>query len=250
MIDVALKAAREAGKILKEHFYEKQAVTIKEDKSFVTEIDKLSEQKIIETIKESFPSHSIKAEESGFSEKNSEFTWLIDPLDGTTNYATSLPFFSVSIALTKQGKLILGVIYDPIHDEMFSAEADKGSKMNNLQIKASQTSDLTKSMIGYSRSGKAKERFVDIFSKVERAARTPKILGSTALHLCYVAAGRLDADISISQAPWDLAAGALIIKEAGGTVTDLVGKEWDIASGDVLASNGFIHDQILKLINK
>jgi len=247
-LEVAKKAAQEAGEILREHFQKSNAVTLKVDKSFQTKVDKLAESRIISTIKDSFPDHSINAEESGLSSASSKYLWLIDPLDGTTNYATHVPFFSVSIALVENGNLKLGVVYDPNNKELFHAELGNGSWLNDSPIKVSETNKLNEFKLGYSRSGRAKEMFADIFAKAEKLTRTPKILGSTALQLCYVASGRLDADISFSQEPWDIAAGVLMIQEAGGIVTDFSGSPWSINSKDVVVSNDKIHEELLKIL--
>ena len=249
-LEVAIEAAKEAGKILSESFQKSNTVTLKEDKSFQTEVDRSSEAKITSIIKEAFPNHSINAEESGLSQVSSKYLWLIDPLDGTTNYATHVPFFSISIALASEGKAALGVVYDPIHEEMFTAKAGERAKLNGGQIEVSETNNLMKSQVGYSRSGRVKEKFADLFARMEKASRTPKILGSTALQLCYVAAGRLDADLSFAQEVWDVAAGVLILREAGGKVTDFSGKVWNLEMKDVVATNGKIHSQLLEVLNR
>jgi len=248
-LEVAIKAAKEAGEILKENFRKANLISLKEGGSWVTELDKLSEGKIISIVKENFPTHSINAEESGLTKKDSEYLWLIDPLDGTTNYATRIPFFVVSIGLAKNKEVVLGVVYDPIHDNLYTAEKGNGARLDELTTKISNTDELQRSMIGYARPTKVKERFVEVFSKVELAARTPKILGSIALELCYTAVGNLDAAICLSPHPWDFAAGALIVEEAGGRVTDLEGKPWSLESKDILATNGKIHQELLKIIN-
>jgi len=247
-LDVAKKAAKEAGKILLEYFQESNEVTLKEDKSFQTKIDKLAEEKIISIVKENFPDHSINAEESGLSDSRSSYLWLVDPIDGTTNYVTHLPFFSVSIALVENKNLKTAVIYDPNNAELFHAELGKGAWLNEDKLKISDKSKLNEFKLGYSRSGRAKTRFADTFAKVEKVTRTPKILGSTALQLGYVAAGRLDADISFSQEPWDIAAGVLLVQEAGGKVTDFEGKPWSLELENILASNGKIHAELLQQI--
>lgn len=247
-LEVATRAAKEAGEILKEHFHKKADVTIKKDESFQTEADRLSEKIIISAIKREFPDHSINAEESGLTKESSKYLWLIDPLDGTTNYVTRLPFFCISIALAVKGEVEVGLVYDPYHREIFTAQAGEGATLNDLSVKVSQTNDLSESMIGYSRTRHVKEKFIDVFTKVAKATRTPKILGSTALQLCYVAANRLDADICLSQHPWDIAAGALIVKEAGGRTTDLNGGGWHLGIGDIVASNGKIHEELLEIL--
>ena len=215
----------------------------------VTESDQLSEKKIIAIIKENFPDNSIKAEESGFSDKKSEYLWVIDPLDGTTNYVRKVPFFSVSIALMKKEQLKVGVIYDPIHNQLFSAMKNEGLELNSQRIRTSEETDLGKTMIGYARPSVHKGEFVRIFSKMEQVTRTPKILGSMAMQLAYVASGTLDATILLKPHSWDAAAGALIVQEAGGQVTDFEGKPWSLESKNVLASNGKIHEELLEILN-
>ena len=222
-LEVAIIAAKEAGEILKERFPKDNTVILKEDKSFQTESDILSEKKIISIIKESFPNHSIKAEESGLSEKDSEYLWLIDPLDGTTNYTIKFPLFAVSIALAKKGIVQLGVVYNPILGDLFIAEKGSGATLDDALIKVSNKNKLSSTFIGYSRSQKKKEEFARIFPKFELATRTPKILGSVALQLCYVANGVLDASVSLIANSWDTAAGVVIVREAGGEATDLEG---------------------------
>lgn len=247
---MAIKAARQAGEILREEFGKSGTLTVKEDKSFQTEADRRSETKIISIIKSQFTGHSVNAEETGFSEKDSEFLWLIDPLDGTTNYATRIPFFAVSIALAKKREVQIGVVYDPIHDDLYWTEREKGAKLNNLPIKVSAQDELRQSMVGYARPSRVKGRFVELFSKVELAARTPKILGSMALELCYVANGNLDAAVLIFPNSWDIAAGSLLVQEAGGKVTDFEGKPWSTDSKDILATNGRIHEELLEIISR
>ena len=249
-LEVAIKAAGEAGKILKDNFQEINAVTFKEGGSMVTEIDKLSEQRIISIIRGSFPEHSINAEESGLDEKASKYIWLIDPLDGTTNYASHVPFFAVSIALLKDKEAQLGVVYDPIHDDLYTAEIGKGAWLNDKQIGVSETQELKIAKVGYARPSKVKEEFINLFSKVEAATRTPKILGSMTLHNCYVGVGKSDAAICLYPNPWDVAAAALVVKEAGGRVTDFSGNDWSLTSKNTLASNGKIHDELLAILNR
>lgn len=249
MIDIAIKAAREAGQILRENFQNSNSITIKSDNSFQTRIDKLAEEKIITTIKSSHPDHSINAEESGMSQTKSKYLWLVDPLDGTTNYATHIPFFSTSISLLENGQLVLGVVYDPLNDELFTAKQGEGTYLNDLKIQVSDTSSISAFKIGYSRSGSSKKLFSEVFSRAENQVRTPKILGSTALQLSYVAAGRLDADFSFAQSPWDISAGTLLINEAGGKVTDFENKPWSLSTKNIIASNGKNHDGLLKILN-
>lgn len=249
-LEVTIEAAKKAGEIVKKNFSQLNTTMLKEGGSFYTEIDQRSEEKIISIIKEKFPDHSFVAEESDPIEKDSDYTWMIDPLDGTSNYINHLPFFAVSIALIKQGDVQLGVVYDPIHSDLFTVEKGKRAKMNDYILEVSKTSEIQKFVIGYGRPHFVKEKFVEIFSKVELAARTPKILGSMALDMCYVASGRLDAAVAFSPRAWDVAAGVLLVEEAGGVVTDFAGKKWNPDSTDVLASNGIIHEQLLAITQK
>jgi myo-inositol-1(or 4)-monophosphatase len=249
-LEVAISAAKEGGEVLKKYFGELDKVVVKSDKSFQTEADTLSEKKIISIIKDSFPDHTIKGEESGLTNEGSKYVWLIDPLDGTTNFVTGIPFFSVSIALVIDEKPVLGVVYDPNNNQLFEAEVGKGGEVNGQPIKVSEASKLSESMIGYARPGKTKGKFVEVFSKVEPATRTPKILGSMVIHLSYVSSGRLDAAILFSPNPWDFAAGALIVEEAGGKVTDFEGKPWSLDSKNILASNGRIHQELLDILKE
>ena len=247
-LDVAIKAAREAGEIIKENFGKSQSVKLKENKSFFTETDVASGTKIISIIEVSFPNHSIIAEESGLSEKNSGYSWFIDPIDGTTNFVTKVPLFAVSIALMKQDKLILGVIYNPILDELYSAEIEQEAKLNNEALKVSEKNSISEFMVGYARPSAKKEGFLKIFQKLELVTRTPKILGSMAIHLSYVASGRSDAAVILFPNSWDVAAGAFIVEEAGGKVTDFDGNPWSINSKNILASNGRIHEEIIDIL--
>lgn len=249
-LDVAVSVAKEGGEILKGYFGKLGKVVVKSDKSFQTQADTRSEEKIISIIKDNFPDHTIKGEESGISNEGSKYVWVVDPLDGTTNFVTGIPFFSVSIALAEVEKVRVGVVYDPVHDELYSAEAGKEVRLNNSPIKVSGTSDLSASMIGHTRPSAMKKSFAGLFSKVEVQTRTPKILGSTALQLCYVASGKLDASFTFSPRPWDFAAGALIVEEAGGKVTDYEGKPWSLDSKNILASNGRIHQGLLDILGE
>ena len=153
--------------------------------------------------------------------------------------------FAVSIALTKSGKLEIGVVYDPIHKDLYSAEVGEGAFLNGERLAVSDTKDLNMTKVGYARPSRIKQEFIDIFSKLEIATRTPKMLGSMAMHLSYVSSGRLDAAICLYPNPWDVAAAKLLVEEAGGKVTDLDGNEWSFSSKNILASNGRLHEQLL-----
>lgn len=256
MLKIAIEAAREAGKFLKYHIGRVQEVKQKGTHGIdlVTEIDKLSEEKIIGIIKQHFPSHDFLAEESGTTHgKASPFKWIIDPLDGTTNYTHSYPVFAVSIALAQDDELLLGVIYDPNFDELFTAERGNGAYLNGKRLHVTKTAALINSLLATGfpynireNPDHAVEHFNNFLMEVQGIRR----LGSAALDLAYVAAGRLDGFWEVQLNPWDLAAGALLIHEAGGKVTDFEGNPFTILQKRVLASNGCLHDEMIRVLRK
>ncbi len=198
-----------------------------------------------------FPSHSIIAEESGSSQKSSEYTWVIDPIDGTTNFAHKLPLFSVSIGIQKNGETIIGVIYDVMRDAIYSAEKGAGTFQNNKKIIVNDNSDLAKSLLvtgfAYDREDEYKEaiRIFGVFLNKTRAVRR---LGSAAIDFCYVASGVFDGFWEANLSPWDVCAGLLLVEEAGGKTSDFKGNKIKIYSDSFLATNGKVHDDMLKVI--
>ncbi len=246
-------AAREAGKYILSNLGKVKQVSFKSQQSnLVTEVDKKSEEIIIETLQKDFPDFDILAEESGASStKNSEFMWVIDPLDGTTNFTHGLPIFSVSIGLIKGNEVIAGVVYDPTRDQLFSAEKGKGAFLNGKRISVSKTKDIKKSLLvtGFPYNIEENpdfcfERFV-IMTQNSRAVRR---LGSAALDFAYVAAGIFDGFWEVKLNPWDIAAGLLLVNEAGGKVTNFKGEDSDIFNPQILASNGQIHNKMIELL--
>ncbi len=252
-INVAEKAAREAGEVLKANLGKVREITFKGKNSLVTEIDKLSEDIIIDSIKRTFPSHDVFAEESGRLSTSSEYVWIIDPLDGTTNYAHGYPFFSISIALEIEGSVKAGLVYDPIKDEMFSAELGQGAFMNGEPISVTGSSRLEESHLvtGFVYDdARMVEENLRHFSEFIWRARAVRRDGSAALDLCYVACGRFDGFWELGLNPWDTAAGALIVEEAGGRVTDFTGDEYSIYVREILASNSGIHSEMMDVLSK
>ncbi len=251
MLDVAIQAAREAGKYLKYNIGKVKTVEVKEGevRNLVSDIDKGSERMIIETIRRHFPSHAILAEEGGGSQTGSEYTWVIDPLDGTTNYLHGVPIYCVTIGLMHKGELIAGAIYDLNRDELFTAEKGSGAFLNGKKLNVSGVDSLIGSVLvtGFpydiaTNPGNAVQHFVYFLMEAQGIRR----LGSAALDLSYVAAGRLDGFWEGRLNPWDMAAGVLLVTEAGGTVTDFSGRPIDIFKKEVLASNGLIHNAMLR----
>lgn len=246
------KAAIESGKIVKEYFETSFKIESKDIISnLVTEVDKKSETKIIEIIKADFPEHNILSEEIGALETSSDIKWIIDPIDGTINYAHKIPICCVSIGIEKAGEIIYGVVYNPMSGEMFYAEKGKGAFLNDEKISVTKENNLKKSLLvtGFPyvsadipyKPIKAFSAFLDMDLPIRR-------LGSAALDLCWTALGRFDGFWEYNLHPWDVAAGYLIMTEAGGRVTDFKGGKYSIYEKEILATNGLIHDSMLKVL--
>ncbi len=255
LIDVAVSSAREAGAFLKQSVGSIRTVEQKagQETNLVTDIDKRSEAMIIDHIRRHFPDHGILAEESGVSEKDADTVWVIDPLDGTTNFTHGLPIFCVSIGVVHKDELVAGVVYDPNHDELFRAEKGKGAYCNDRKLSVSDTADLVSALLvtGFPYDVR-KNPFnaIQHFNEFLRSAQAVRRLGSAAIDFCYVAAGRFDGFWEVSLNPWDMAAGVLLVREAGGTVTNFRGGEWRLRGKDVLASNGKMHETMVETLRK
>ncbi len=224
-------------------------ISTKSKNDFVTDLDKRSEGIIVSVIKEHFPNHGILAEEGGLG-KGDGTLWIIDPLDGTSNYIHQFPMFSVSIGVLRENTLRAGVIYDPLHKEMFTAQKGKGAFLNGKRVRVTRVKRLADSLMATGIPFRARDRFDEYlksFEKISLGSVGLRRGGSAALDLAYVACGRFDGFWEINLSPWDIAAGALIIEEAGGRVTDLWGNPDYLKSGDILASNGLIHHELRKI---
>lgn len=251
--EFAVSIAKEAGIILKERFHGKHEIDYKGEINIVTEVDRLAEEMIISRINKEFPHHDILAEESAGIEKGSKYRWIIDPIDGTTNYAHGFPFFCVSIALEKDGEVITGVVYNPILQEMFVAEKGEGAFLNNKQIKVTKTEELVRSFLAtgfpYDIS-QDPDNNLNYFNGMALKAQAIRRAGSAAIDLAYVAAGRFDGFWELKLHPWDTAAGWLLVKEAGGEVTQISGDGYHLESPSILASNGKIHGKMINVLEK
>lgn len=251
-LDLARKAALEAGDLLKGYLGKVGVVEYKAKNSLVTEADRVAEDLIIGMIKETYPAHGILAEESGTQRVGSNYRWIIDPLDGTTNFAHAYPFFSVSIALEISGEVKIGLIYDPVKDEMFIGERGSGARMNERKIVVSNTEKVEESNLctGFIHTADwMVEENLKHFGNFIRRARAVRRDGSAALDLCYVACGRYDGFWELGLNPWDTAAGYLIVEEAGGKVTKFGGEEYNIDDREIIASNGKIHDEMMNVLS-
>lgn len=247
----AIDAAKKAGLLLKKNIYKAHRIKFKGVIDIVTEMDKKAEDVIMETIKNAFPEHGILTEESAEQKTDSKYRWIIDPLDGTTNYSHGFPVFCVSIALEKQGEIILGVVYNPMLNELFTAEKGRGAYLNNKKIKVSHIKELTKSLLatGFPYDIRTSEQNnIANFANFAVSAQAIRRAGSAALDMCYVACGRFDGFWELKLKPWDTAAAMLIINEAGGMVSDFNGKPFSFYSGETLASNGLIHAEMINVL--
>lgn len=250
---VAKKAALLAGGILKENLHGTREIIYKGDINLATEMDMRSERVVVETLLSSFPYHGIIAEEETYIQTESGFTWIIDPLDGTTNYTHGYPCFSVSIALEQEGVVVLGVVYDPMRDELFSAQKGQGSYLNGKSLRVSATDKLINSLLatGFPYDRKVSEKNnMDYFHKLLMASQEVRRDGSAALDLCYVACGRFDGFWELKLKSWDVAAGSLVVREAGGVVSNFTGSGFSLHDEEIVASNGAIHGALLEILRK
>ena len=253
MMAVAQEAALKAGAILRENIHGTRSITFKDDINLVTEMDVRSERAVVEVLRASFPGHGIIAEEETNVRNGSGFTWIIDPLDGTTNYAHGYPCFSVSIALEHDDEIVLGVVYDPMRGELFTAQKGQGAFLNGKPIRVSGIDTLIKSLLatGFPYDRKMSEKNnMDYFHDLLMASQEVRRDGSAALDLCYIASGRFDGFWELKLKPWDVAAGSLIVREAGGMVSDFSGTRFSIYDNEILASNGVIHGQMMERLKE
>ncbi|MBD3426256.1 MAG: inositol monophosphatase [Candidatus Omnitrophica bacterium] len=249
--EVAENVAKEAGEYVLKHMGRLKEVSHKSGiNDLVTDVDKGSEKIIISRIKNEFPEHSILAEESGEEDAGSVFRWVIDPLDGTTNYTHSFPFFCVSIGVLYGKKVIAGVVYDPSRDELFTAIDGSGAFLNGMPIKVSGAQAVKDSLIatGFAYNIQTKKENVSYFGRMLQHAQAVRRAGSAALDLCYVACGIFDGFWEMGLHPWDTAAGQLMVTEAGGKVTNMSGEMFDIFQNSVVATNASIHSEVIELL--
>ncbi|MFH2137410.1 MAG: inositol monophosphatase family protein [Candidatus Omnitrophota bacterium] len=250
-IKAAMNAAIAAGKFIKSRKGKHKSIRYKGDINIVTDVDEKAEELIVRSLKKSFPEYGILAEERPAEEKSSG-RWIIDPIDGTTNFAHSFPFFTVSIALEREAEVILGVVYDPMHEELFTVRKGKGSYLNGKRIFVSQERSLSKAFLatGFSYGFREhKDNNISNFEKFLNVSLAVRRAGAASLDLCYVACGRFDGFWESDLCPWDTAAATLLVSEAGGKVTDFIGKKFSNYKTQTLASNGKIHRQMMKVLN-
>lgn len=255
ILNIATQAARAASRIILRFMEQMDKVEVSEKSinDFVTQVDKLSEEMIISHIKKAYPDHSILSEEMGYQKGfTEEYCWVIDPLDGTRNFMHGYPQFSISIAILKNNVPELGLIYDPIRQELFTATRGQGAYVNSRRMRIGNAKHIGQTLIATGFPFRKKENthsYLTTFEKVFTKCGDIRRAGSAALDLAYVAAGRLDAYWESDLYSWDIAAGALMVKEAGGIVTDLKGGETYLDSGNIVVANPKIHKELIQLIS-
>ncbi len=246
-LDAAIEIAREAGQILMSH--RGVGFELKGEYDLVTAADRASEHFIVNRLRQQFPEHGIVAEEGGRAELDSAFRWYIDPLDGTTNFAHGFPLWNVTLGLAHNNEVIAGVVYDPLNRELFAAERGAGARLNGAPIRVSKAPTLDDSLVSTGFPSRKRHQNVNIHFYYQLAMCTHGVRrgGSAAIDLAYTACGRLEAFWEFGLNPWDMAAGSLLVEEAGGKVSSMRGGPFDVQGKHVLADNGLIHAETVKL---
>jgi myo-inositol-1(or 4)-monophosphatase len=243
---------KRAGDQLRNYFRKNQKLVWlrKADKEVVIKYDKLSDEFIISQIRKKYPNHNILSEEGGFKKGNSNYLWIVDSLDGSKNFANQNPLFSVCIALMKGNKIILGAVYSPVIGEFFIGERGKGAFFNGKRMRVSEISEIEKSYLVYCEGGeKNRKRFAKIINKIYSKVTDIRKIGSAGLETSWVAAGRAEAYFATKVEPWDVAAGVLLVQEAGGEISDFKGKPWQVKTSNLIFSNKKVHPRVLELIS-
>jgi myo-inositol-1(or 4)-monophosphatase len=246
-LESATEIAREAGELLLQYLEKRPAIEIKGEQDLVTEADRASEALIVGRLQQYFPSHSVVAEEGSGQDRKSEYCWYVDPLDGTTNFAHSYPAFCVSIGLEHRGELIAGVVYDPSRNELFSAEKGAGAYCNNRRIRVSKTASISESLLATGFPSRKRHEDVNVyfFHQLGVKAHGIRRSGSAAIDLAYVASGRQDGFWEFGLNAWDIAAGLVLVSEAGGAYSDMKGEPLHLNSPHLIADNGLLHEEFL-----
>jgi len=250
LLQTAVEAARRAGQLIAERYPMQRNVSRKGYRDLVTETDIAAEEVILHLIQDRFPDHEILSEEARGGDIGEGYTWVIDPLDGTSNYTHRVPIFSVSIALLRQGKPLIGVVYDPTRDHLFAGQRGSGATLNDQPLETSAIPQLHEALIGFdwARDEEKRDRVLSGLQRVAPRCHTVRALGSAALGLAYVAAGWLDGYFHLALHPWDTAAAVLLITEAGGCCTSFDGKPFDVSKPRCVATNSRIHKALLNAL--
>ncbi|MFA5021808.1 MAG: inositol monophosphatase [Patescibacteria group bacterium] len=250
MKNFVIKLAKQAGAEIYRHFNHDLIIKVKSKSQIVTKADLISDKIIVAALKKKFPAFDILSEESGQTNLKSKYLWAVDPLDGTTNYFIGSPLFAVSISLFFEGNPILGIAYAPAMNELYVSEINQGAYLNNKKIKVSKNNLLADSFLTYCHGSTKSDikRAMKIYNRIKLHSLDSRQLGSAALELGFVAAGRTECIMIPGANSYDVGSGVLLVREAGGKVTDFSGKDWNLKSKDLVASNGRIHQQLLKFL--
>jgi myo-inositol-1(or 4)-monophosphatase len=255
-VNIAVKAARKAGILIARHIDRLDSLKVYEKgfNDYVTVVDKLAEEEIISVIRKAFPEHTILGEETGVHTGN-DYEWIIDPLDGTTNFIHGFPQFAVSIGVLYKGQIEHGVIYDPLSQDLYTASRGAGAQLNGKRLRMSNLKGFEEALIGSSFPSrdaveKSKDDFIHTFKKIFTQCSDIRMIGSAALNLAYVASGRLDGFWEAHLHPWDIAAGVLMVKEAGGYVSDFQGQNNFLTSGEIVAGNRKVYTELLRILQE
>jgi myo-inositol-1(or 4)-monophosphatase len=251
-LNIAIEIAREAGGLLLQHFRQPLEITYKRRSDLVTEADRRSETLIVERLRSHFPGHAIVAEEGGGQKTGSDYCWYVDPLDGTTNFAHGFPVFCVALGLAYRAEVVAGVVFDPTRDELFTVERGAGAFLNSQRLRVSKNEDLAECLVatGFPPFAANHDLNVEFYFRFTQLTHGIRRAGSAALDLCSVAAGRFDGFWELKLNPWDKAAGTLLVTEAGGLVSGITGKPFNLLGDDIFASNGLVHDQMLRVFSE
>lgn len=248
-LEAAVEIAREAGKVLREELERPPAIAYKGEFDLVTQADRRSESVIVSGLQKYFPEHAVAAEEGTGKETASEFRWHVDPLDGTTNFAHGYPCFCVSMALARKNELLLGVIFNPVYNELFTATRGEGAFLNGKRIRCSKINALKNSLLctGFPNHDRQAHPNIHYYWDFTLRSHGVRRDGSAALDLASVASGRFDSFWEFGLKPWDTAAGVIMVEESGGKITDLKGQPYPLGGASILASNGLIHDEMVRV---
>jgi len=249
LLPTAVDIAREAGALLLNYFERRVAFELKGEFDLVTEADRASEKLVVERLLTHFPSHAIVAEEGGGRDASSEFRWYVDPLDGTTNFAHGFPMWNVTLACERAGEIVAGVIFDPLRQELFTAERGGGAYLNNRRIRVSSARRIEEGLLATGFPSRKRHGNINVhfFHQVAMTSHGVRRGGAAALDLAYVACGRLDGYWEFGLKPWDMAAGMLLVDEAGGRTTDMKGGRAAVTGPHLVATNSLMHDQVIEL---
>jgi myo-inositol-1(or 4)-monophosphatase len=255
MLNTAVKAARKAGTLIARASFDVDKLTVraKHQHDFVSEVDHAAEEAIISVLREAYPGHGFLAEESGYKDRDAEYLWVIDPLDGTTNFLHGFPQYCVSIGLLHKGKATQAVILDPNRNELFTASKGAGAYLNDRRIRVSKTDKLEGALIGTGfpfRVIDNVDEYLRMLKNVMKTTSGVRRPGAAALDLAYVACGRIDGFWELGLSPWDMCAGSLLIREAGGLVGDMAGNEGYLEKGEIVAANSKLFAALLKLLHE